>query len=248
MASRSAARRPGLAACLVLGLAAALAARTAGCFLPAARMPHPTGTAAATAVLAGAAAPALAEGAEKAAEGAAAAAEKAPEGFLNFGKVPLGGGFELNLDIPETGIVNIAVLIAGLLYLLGPLLSESMATREKEIQGDIDDAIAKFNEATSRLAEAEKAQAQANEVIAEINASIDKDKKEFEASLKANMESTLSRQEAASKQALKEMEDSAASRIESYINTQAIERGMLELKAMEDSKKDKYMAMAIEEL
>merc|ERR1712060_136743 len=89
---------------------------------------------------------------------------------------------------------------------------------------------------------------QANEVIAEINASIDKDKAEFEASLKANMESTLSRQEAASKQALKEMEDSAASRIESYINTQAIERGMLELKAMEDSKKDKYMAMAIEEL
>merc|ERR1711920_717128 len=72
---------------------------------------------------------------------------KAPEGFLNFGKVPLGGGFELNLDIPETGIVNIAVLIAGLLYLLGPPLSESMATREKEIQGDIDDAIAKFDEA-----------------------------------------------------------------------------------------------------
>merc|ERR1712039_189468 len=157
-------------------------------------------------------------------------------------------GFEINLDIPETGIVNIVVLIAGLLYLLGPLLSESMATREKEIQGDIDDAIAKFDEASSRLAEAEKAQAQANEVIAEINASIDKDKREFEASLKANMESTLSRQEAASKLALKEMEDSAASRIESYISTQAIERGMKELKAMEDSKKDKYMAMAIEEL
>ncbi|CAK0898070.1 unnamed protein product, partial [Prorocentrum cordatum] len=172
----------------------------------------------------------------------------APEGFLNFGKVPLGGGFELNLDIPETGIVNIAVLIAGLLYLLGPLLSESMATREKEIQGDIDDAIAKFNEATSRLAEAEKAQAQANEVIAEINASIDKDKAEFEASLKANMENTLARQEAAAKQAIKDMEDGAASRIESYISTTAIERGMKELKALDASKKDKYMDMAIDEL
>ncbi|CAK0883547.1 unnamed protein product [Prorocentrum cordatum] len=213
MAPRTAARRPGLAASLLLGLAAALAVRTAGCFLPAPRLPHPTGTAAAAGELtAAAAAPALAN------EGA----ETAPEGFLNFGKVPLGGGFELNLDIPETGIVNIAVLIAGLLYLLGPLLSESMATREKEIQGDIDDAIAKFNEATSRLAEAEKAQAQANEVIAEINASIDKDRRR---ALDA---------------------DGVVS--SSNVSTTAIERGMKELKAMEDSKKDKYMAMAIEEL
>ncbi|CAK0883548.1 unnamed protein product [Prorocentrum cordatum] len=242
MAPRTAARRPGLAASLLLGLAAALAVRTAGCFLPAPRLPHPTGTAAAAGELtAAAAAPALAN------EGA----ETAPEGFLNFGKVPLGGGFELNLDIPETGIVNIAVLIAGLLYLLGPLLSESMATREKEIQGDIDDAIAKFNEATSRLAEAEKAQAQANEVIAEINASIDKDRRR--ARVKAGMESTLARQEAAAEQALQDLEAGAASRVESYIpgegkTTTAIERGMKELKAMEDSKKDKYMAMAIEEL
>merc|ERR1712039_486047 len=100
-------------------------------------------------------------------------AEKAPEGFLNLGKVELGGGFAINLDIPETGIVNIVVLIAGLVYLLGPLLSESMATREKEIQTDIDNAIAKYEEASSRLAEAQKAQAQADQVIAEINASIE---------------------------------------------------------------------------
>eukprot|EP00971_Amphidinium_carterae_P298829 5936853-Amphidinium_carterae.1 len=38
--------------------------------------------------------------------------------------------------VPPTGIVNIAILIAGLIYLLGPVLSESMATREKEIQQD----------------------------------------------------------------------------------------------------------------
>merc|ERR1719512_301005 len=89
-------------------------------------------------------------------------------------KIPLGGGFAINLDIPETGVVNIVVLIAGLLYLLAPLLSESMASREKEIQSDIDDAVAKFAEAEARLAEAQKAQAQASEVVAEINASIEK--------------------------------------------------------------------------
>merc|ERR1712039_956318 len=102
-------------------------------------------------------------------------AEKAPEGFLNLGKVELGGGFAINLDIPETGIVNIVVLLAGLVYLLAPLLSESMSSREKEIQQDIDDAIAKFQEACARLDEAKKAQAQASQVVAEIDASITKD-------------------------------------------------------------------------
>merc|ERR1711972_288253 len=116
--------------------------------------------------VAGTALPAFAEEAAKPAEAG---------GFLNFGKVELGGGFAINLDIPETSIVNIAVLIAGLIYLLGPLLGESMSTREKEIQQDIDDAIAKFKEAEERLAEAEKNRAQAQEVIAEIEGSIEKD-------------------------------------------------------------------------
>merc|ERR1711972_900983 len=120
-----------------------------------------------------------------------AAAPAYAEGFLNFGKIELGGGFAINLDIPETGVVNIAVLIAGLIYLLGPLLSESMTAREKEIQTDIDDAITKFNEASERLAEAEKSQAQANSVIAEINASIDSDKAEFEANIRAQTDMTL---------------------------------------------------------
>merc|ERR1711988_1913147 len=97
-------------------------------------------------------------------------------------------------------------------------------------------------------AEAEKAQAQANEVIAEINASIDKDKAEFEATLKANMQSTLERQEKAAAATIKELEDGAASRVESYITTQAISRGMAELKAVDDGKKEKYMDMAIDEL
>merc|ERR1712048_448395 len=101
-----------------------------------------------------------------------------------------------NLDIPKAGVVNIAVLIGGLLYLLAPLLSESMATREKEIQTDIDDAIAKYQEATARLAEAQKAKAQADEVIAEIEASISKDQQEFQTMIDAQTTATLEKQAA----------------------------------------------------
>merc|ERR1719191_2261204 len=177
-------------------------------FLPAAASP-PRGAASAaavavaTAAAAGNALPAFAEEAGK-------AVEKAPEGFLNFGKVELGGGFAINLDIPETGIVNIVVLIAGLVYLLGPLLSESMSTREKEIQQDIDDAIAKFSEAEERLAEAQKNKAQAQEVIAEIEASIEKDKASFAKTIESTTKNTLERQAQAAERTIKELEGNAA--------------------------------------
>merc|ERR1719240_1118768 len=144
-------------------------------------------TAAGTAA-AGAAAPAFA--AEEAAKAAEAAAESGS-------KIELGGGFAINLDIPETGVVNIAVLVAGLFYLLSPLLSESMASRDKEIQSDIDDAIAKYNEATARLAEAEKAKAQADQVVKEINEEIVKDLAENEKKMKETSRLAMDKQEKA---------------------------------------------------
>merc|ERR1712129_370534 len=128
------------------------------------------------------------------------AAKKVEEAVAS--KIPLGGGFAINLDIPETGLVNIVVLIAGLLYLLAPLLSESMATREKEIQTDIDDAIAKYQEATARLAEAQKAKAQADQVIAEIEVSIAKDQAEFKSTIEAQTKETMEKQASAAEEAL----------------------------------------------
>merc|ERR1719350_2552367 len=146
-------------------------------------------------------------------------------------RIPLGGGFAINLDIPETGVVNIVVLIAGLLYLLAPLLSESMATREKEIQTDIDDAIAKYQEATARLAEAQKAKAQADEVIAEIEASISKEK-----------------QAAAAEAALKELQANADLKVNAYIQEQAVKRGLTELQQLSGDQKAKFMDAAINSL
>jgi len=169
-------------------------------------------------------------------------------GLLNFGKVPLGGGFAINLDIPETGIVNIAVLIAGLIYLLGPLLSESMASREKEIQTDIDDAIAKFNEASDRLAEAQKAKSQADQVVAEINGSIDGDKKEFAASIESQTKATLEKQAAVAEKTLKELQSTADQKVESFIQEEAVTRGLKSLMTLSEEQKGKFMDAAIASL
>jgi len=217
------------------------------CWLGRAFVPHQAlrgaGSAAAAAVAAAAVAtPAF--GAEEAAvtAGAAAVAKEAEP------RIPLGGGFAINLDIPETGLVNIVVLIAGLLYLLAPLLSESMSTREKEIQTDIDDAIAKYNEATARLAEAQKAKAQADGVIAEIEASIEKDQKEFKATIETQTEATLEKQAAAAEQALKDLQAGADLKVESYIQEQAIKRGVKELQQLDGDQKAKFMDAAINSL
>lgn len=77
-------------------------------------------------------------------------------------------GFGLNLDILETGLLNIVALLAILVYtgrdFLGSLLEERKTTIVKGVQ----DAEDRLNEAQNRLTEAKKQLEQANIVIAEI--------------------------------------------------------------------------------
>jgi len=160
----------------------------------------------------------------------------------------LGAGFALNLDIPESGLVNLVILIAGLFYLLGPVLSESMSTREKEIQQDIDDAITKYDEAISRLAEAEKNKAQAAEVVAEIEASIEKDKKEFLDSITDSTDKTLKMQDESADAALKKMGSSTDDLVEAYIQSEAVKKGSQDIMMMDAGKKSKFLDNVIASL
>ena len=77
-------------------------------------------------------------------------------------------GISLNLDILETGLLNILALLAILIYtgrdFLGSLLEERKTTIVKSVQ----DAEDRLNEAEKRLSEAEKQLSQANLVISEI--------------------------------------------------------------------------------
>ena len=77
-------------------------------------------------------------------------------------------GISLNLDILETGLLNILALLGILIYtgrdFLGSLLEERKTTIVKSVQ----DAEDRLNEAQKRLTEAEKQLSQANLVISEI--------------------------------------------------------------------------------
>ena len=77
-------------------------------------------------------------------------------------------GIGLNLDILETGLLNIIALVGILIFtgrdFLGSLLEERKTTIVKSVQ----DAEDRLNEAKKRLSEAEKQLNQANVVISEI--------------------------------------------------------------------------------
>ncbi|CAE7243724.1 atpF [Symbiodinium necroappetens] len=183
-----------------------------------------------------------------AAAGAMPALAEEEGGLLNFGKVELGGGFALNLNIPDINLVNISILVAGLFYFLGPLLSESMASREKEIQSDIDDAIAKYNEASTRLAEAKKAKEQADAVVKEINDSIAKDIKEFQDTLNAQATKSQEAQDKALESSLKDMESRSAANLEKYVDAAAVRRGLIDLQNLSQRQKTQFMDAAINSL
>lgn len=64
-------------------------------------------------------------------------------------------GFGLNGDLLETNIINIGILIALLVYVLGNFLKENLSERQTYIVNAIQDCEKRLNEATARLQEAE---------------------------------------------------------------------------------------------
>jgi F-type H+-transporting ATPase subunit b len=78
------------------------------------------------------------------------------------------GSIGLNLDILETGLINILALVAILVYTGRDFLGSVLEERKTTIVKGVQDAEDRFTEAQTRLSEAEKQLSQANLVISEI--------------------------------------------------------------------------------
>jgi len=77
-------------------------------------------------------------------------------------------GIGLNLDILETGVINIVTLVVILIYVGRDFLGSILEQRQKEIIRGVQDAEERLNEANRRLTEAQKQLTQADVIIAEI--------------------------------------------------------------------------------
>jgi F-type H+-transporting ATPase subunit b len=76
--------------------------------------------------------------------------------------------FGLNTDILETNLINIVLLIALLVSVLGNFLNENLSARQQLIITSVQDAEKRFNEASERLIEAKAQWSQAIIIIEEI--------------------------------------------------------------------------------
>ena len=77
-------------------------------------------------------------------------------------------GIGLNLDILETGLINILALVGILVYTGRDFLGSVLEERKTTIVKGVQDAEDRFTEAQTRLSEAEKQLSQANLVISEV--------------------------------------------------------------------------------
>jgi len=77
-------------------------------------------------------------------------------------------GIGLNLDILETGLINIIALVAILVYTGKDFLGSSLQERKDTIVKSIQDAEDRLSEANKRLSEAQKQLSQAHVVITNI--------------------------------------------------------------------------------
>jgi F-type H+-transporting ATPase subunit b len=77
-------------------------------------------------------------------------------------------GFGLNLDILETGLLNILALVGILVYTGRDFLGSLLEERKTAIVKSVQDAEDRLNEAQKRLREAEKQLGQVNIVVSEI--------------------------------------------------------------------------------
>ena len=78
------------------------------------------------------------------------------------------GDIGLNLDILETGVLNITALVGILIYAGKDFLGSILQERRSTIVTSIQDAEDRLNEANRRLSEAQKQLSQADVVISEI--------------------------------------------------------------------------------
>ena len=108
-------------------------------------------------------------------------------------------GITINLDILETGLINIIALVGILIYVGRDFLGSSLEARKSDIVTGVQDAEERLNEANKRLTEAQKQLTQANVVIAEIRsetiatkkALLDSDASQSQAELKTRFSRAL---------------------------------------------------------
>ncbi|MGA7932384.1 MAG: F0F1 ATP synthase subunit B [Kovacikia sp.] len=103
------------------------------------------------------------------------------------------GGFGLNFDILETNLINLAIVIAILIYFGRGFLGKVLGDRQAAIEAAIQAAEKKKKEAAAALADEQQKLAQAQSEAAKIRASAEEAAKSAAAAILAKSEEDIQR-------------------------------------------------------
>jgi len=135
----------------------------------------------------------------------------------------------LNTDIFETNLINIAILVGGLFYLLSGALSESLSERQQKILGAIQESEERLQEATTKLTESETQLAQAQMVIESIQKDAEVTAKQVKSSVLTEGKAEIERLTATAKAQINTIESRVRKQISDYVATLALQRITMQL-------------------
>jgi F-type H+-transporting ATPase subunit b len=152
--------------------------------------------------------------------------------MINLLQMPLlisEGSFGINTDILDTNVVNLALLIALLVYAGRDFLGSALDERQKEIIKGIQDAEKRLTEAESRYNEANKQLEQAQVIIKQIKQESELAKKNILESDCETASEELSRRFSSAAASLRLREQQILSDIKEQVSTLALKKVMAKL-------------------
>lgn len=135
----------------------------------------------------------------------------------------------LNLDIFETNIVNLTLLVGGIFYLGSNALSESLIERQQKILGAIQESEERLEQAVVKLAESETNLKQAQLVIASIKEEAEATAKNVKSGILTDGKTEIERLTATAKSQIGTIELKIRNQISEYVVSLALERVTIQL-------------------
>jgi F-type H+-transporting ATPase subunit b len=130
----------------------------------------------------------------------------------------------LNLDLFETNIVNITLLVGGIFYLGSNALSESLAERQQRVLGAIQESEERLEQAVTKLTESETNLTQAQLVITSIKEEADATAKKVKSGILTDGKNEIERLTATAKAQISTIELKIRNQISDYVVNLALQR------------------------
>jgi F-type H+-transporting ATPase subunit b len=138
-------------------------------------------------------------------------------------------GFGLNFDILETNLINLAIVIGVVVYLLGGFLKKSLADRKDQIETAIKDAEKRKQDAAAALAEQQQNLAQAQTEAARIRSDAEESAKSARDAILVQAEQDIERMRATAAQDVSTQQERVIRELRQQIAAMAMQRAEAEL-------------------